>query len=98
MRDIAVWVKFNDKIADDEKIIGLKLLLVKTNFEIDIEHSRQWIEIPKESVPTSTKDFKIIQQPENQLCILDKHLIESKRLFIECAENEDIQLVQIPKM
>ena len=94
LRDIAVWV---GKEADLE-ILGLKLQLVDTNFEINIVHSRQWIEIPKESVPTSTKDFKIIQQPANQLCILNEYLMESKRLLIECTENEDIKFIEIQKM
>jgi hypothetical protein len=62
--------------------------LVETNFEIDIAHSRQWIEISKEFVPTSTTNFKIKQQPKNQFCTLEKYSIESKRLFIECGERE----------
>ena len=40
MRDIAVWVKFNDKKADDEKIIGLKGIFKTVDcgseYEIDI--------------------------------------------------------------
>ena len=102
MRDIAIWVKFNGKKEEDQESFDLKLLLVETNLVVDVSLLRQWIEIPKEPMPTSIKNFKIMKQPENQRCVLSNYVIESKRLLIECEENENKQLVEImqniPKM
>ena len=95
LRDIAVWVKFNEKQQTNEESFGFKLLLIKTNYAIDITRLRQWIAIPKEPLPTSTEDFKIIKQPENQVCILNQYLIESKRLFIDCTKTQDIEMAKM---